>query len=166
MADAGQEIIRIVHHRMVTEIPTVIRECLGKLSEEQLWWRPNAESNAVGNLVIHLCGATRHFLGRGVGGSDYVRDRDREFAERGPVATAALLTLLEGTVAEADRVLTGLTPARLFETTRNVEPQMTVLACLMRMSHHWAYHGGQVVTITKSLHEGGLGDVYRRTMVK
>ena len=166
MPDAGQEIIRVAHHRLVSELPAVIRECLGKLSQEQVWWRANPESNAVGNLVIHLCGATRHFLGRGVGGTDYVRDRDREFAEQGPIATPALLTLLEGTVAESDRVLTGLSPARLFETTRNVEPAMTVLACLMRMSHHWAYHGGQIVTITKTLHGGGLNDLYRRAMVK
>ena len=166
MPDAGQEILRIAHNRMVKEVPAVVRECLGRLTEAQVWWRPHADFNAVGNLVIHLCGATRHFLGKGVGGSDYVRDRDREFAERGPIPTAALLTLLDGTVAEADRVIAGLTPARLFDTTKGVEPAMTIIACLMRMSHHWAYHGGQIVTITKSLREGGLDDLYRRAMVK
>ncbi len=166
MPDGGEELIRVAHHRVVTEIPAVIRECLGKLSEDQVWWRPNPDFNAVGNLVIHLCGATRHFLGRGVGGNDYVRDRDLEFSERGPIPTAALLTLMDGTVSEADRIISGLTPARLFDTTRNVEPQMTVASCLMRMSHHWAYHGGQIVTTTKMLRSGGLNDVYRRTMVK
>lgn len=166
MPDAGQEIIAVARNRLVRELPQVVRECLAVLSEEQVWWRPNAKSNAVGNLVIHLCGATRHFLGRGVGGGDYVRDRDREFAERGPIPTGALLTLLQGTAEESDRVLAGLTPARLFEPTRGVEPEMTVLACLMRMSHHWAYHAGQIVTTTKMLREGSLDDVYRRAMVK
>ena len=166
MPDAGEEIIRIAHNRMVREVPKVIRDCLAVLSEEQVWWRPNEQSNAVGNLVIHVCGATRLFLGKGVGGVEYVRDRDREFAERGPIPTGALLTLLEGTVEETDRILAVLAPGRLFETTRGVEPAMTVLACLMRMSHHWAYHGGQVVTITKLLREGSLDDVYRRAMVK
>ncbi len=69
-------------------------------------------------------------------------------------------------MSETDRIVSGLTPARLFESTRNVEPEMTILGCLMRMSHHWAYHGGQVVTITKLLREGSLEDLYRRTMVK
>lgn len=166
MPDAGQEVIRVAHNRMVKEIPVVIRDCLAVLSDEQVWWRPNEKSNAVGNLVIHLCGATRHFLGKGVGGLDYVRDRDREFAERGPVPKGALLTLLEGTADETDRVLSGLTPDRLFDQTHGVEPAMTVIGCLMRMSHHWAYHAGQIVTTTKMLREGSLDDVYRRAMVK
>ena len=164
--DTGREIIRVAHNRIVREAPVMIRECLAKLSEEQVWWRPNRKANAVGNLVIHLCGATRWFLGKGVGGVDYVRDRDGEFAERGPIPTAALLTLLDGTVAEADRTIGGLAPERLGDSTQGIEPPMTVLACLMRQSHHWAYHAGQVVTITKLLREGAITDLYRRTMVK
>src|SRR5438552_4022352 len=46
-----------------------------ELSEEQLWWRPNEESNSVGNLVLHVRGAVLHFLCRGVGGFEYERDR-------------------------------------------------------------------------------------------
>ncbi len=164
--EPGREIIRVAHNRIVRESPVMIRECLAQLSEAQVWWRPNAHANAVGNLVIHLCGATRWFLGKGVSAVAYARDRDGEFAERGPIPTAALLTLLDGTVAEADKILTGLAPGRLGEMTQGIEPPMTILACLMRQSHHWAYHVGQVVTITKLLHEGALDDLYRRTMVK
>jgi uncharacterized damage-inducible protein DinB len=166
MDELAQGIITIARNRICREMPPQITECLGLLDEAQIWWRPNGTSNSVGNLVIHLCGATRHFLGRGVGGSDYVRNRDGEFAEQGPVPRAALLTLLDGTVAEADRVLSGLTADRLLETTKNIEVEMPVLACIMRMSHHWAYHTGQIVFVAKMLHEGAVKDLFRRTMVK
>jgi uncharacterized damage-inducible protein DinB len=166
MSGIAEGVLTIARNRMVKELPPQITECLDTLDEEQLWWRPNDTSNSVGNLVIHLCGATRHFLGRGVGGSDYVRDRDGEFAERGPIPRAALRTLLDGTVAEADRVIGALTPERLLETTKNIETSMTVLACLMRMSHHWAYHTGQIVFVTKMLKAGSVADLFRRTMVK
>jgi uncharacterized damage-inducible protein DinB len=166
MNELADGILTIARNRITRELPPQITECLDVLDEAQVWWRPNDASNAVGNLVIHLCGATRHFLGRGVGGSEYVRDRDGEFAERGPIPKAALRTLLDGTVAEADRVIGALTPERLLEPTRNIDAQMTVLQCLMRMSHHWAYHTGQIVFVTKMLRAGSVSDLFRRTMVK
>lgn len=166
MTDLAQGVLTIARNRLVLELPPQIRECLGLLSEEQVWWRPNGASNSVGNLVLHLCGATRHFLGRGVGGSDYARDRDGEFAATGPIPAAELLRQLDETVAESDRIIRGLTPERLLDTTKHIEVQMTVLACLMRMTHHWAWHVGQIVYVTKSLREGSIQDLFRRSMVR
>ena len=166
MADVAQNLITIVHNRMVKELPPQIRECLGILDDAQIWWRANGTSNSVGNLVIHLCGSTHHFLGRGVGGTDYVRDRDKEFAEQGPIPKPALSVLLDGTGGESDRILSGLAPERLLEPCRNIETDMPVMTCLLRMSHHWAYHTGQIVFTTKMLREGSVTDLFRRTMVK
>jgi uncharacterized damage-inducible protein DinB len=166
MSDLAAAVIEQARNKMLSESPAMIRECLGILSEEEVWWRPNGGSNAVGNLVLHLCGATRHFLGRGVGGSDYVRDRDGEFAAKGPLPKADLLRAMEETLAEADRILKGLTPERLADVTRNIGVEMPVLACLLRMSHHWSYHTGQIVLITKQLREGAVNDLMRRVMVK
>lgn len=163
---SADAVLTIARNRLVKELPAQVRECLELLNDDQIWWRPNASSNSAGNLVIHLCGSTRHFLGKGVGGIEYVRDREREFAEQGPIPRAALLTLLDGTVAETDRVIAALTPDRLQERTAGIEPPMTVLECLMRMSHHWAWHAGQVVFVTKLLREGSVTDLFRRTMVK
>ena len=53
--------------RLVSGYPAQVRAALLSLTDEQLWWRANSTSNSVGNLVLHVCGSTRHFLGRGVG---------------------------------------------------------------------------------------------------
>ncbi|MDO8667214.1 MAG: DUF1572 family protein [Gemmatimonadales bacterium] len=166
MSALSDSVTTIAKNRLVLELPAQIRECLGLLSDDQIWWRPNATSNSVGNLVIHLCGATRHFLGRGVGGSGYVRDRDAEFAAKGPVPKAELLRMLDETAAETDRIIGGLDEKRLLENTQNIEATMTVISAIMRMSHHWAYHVGQIVFVTKSLREGSVQDLFRKTMVK
>lgn len=166
MSALSDSVTTIAKNRLVLELPAQIRECLGLLSDDQIWWRPNATSNSVGNLVIHLCGSTRHFLGRGVGGSGYVRDRDAEFAAKGPVPKAELLRMLDETAAETDRIIGGLDEKRLLENTQNIEATMTVIAAIMRMSHHWAYHVGQIVFVTKSLREGSVQDLFRKTMVK
>ena len=39
-----------------------IRAALGRLSEDDLWWRPNEASNSAGNLVLHLCGNARQWM--------------------------------------------------------------------------------------------------------
>ena len=35
-----------------------IEKCLGLLLEKEVRQKPNANSNSIGNLIIHLCGRT------------------------------------------------------------------------------------------------------------
>ena len=161
----GAAVIDDVRRRLVHGFPGQVRECLARLDDGQLWWRPHADSNAVGNLVLHVCGSSRHFLGRVVGGTGYERDRKAEFAQRGPIARAELLRVLDETAAETDRILGGLDPARLLEV-REVprEAPHTVLALVLRTSHHWSVHTGQIVYATKHLTQGGLDELWMKTM--
>jgi uncharacterized damage-inducible protein DinB len=163
MEELGRALIDDVHRRVVTGYPAQVRASLEALSDEQVWWRPYPSSNAVGNLVLHTCGSTRHFLGRGLGGSSYRRDRPREFAEKG-LSRAQLLAVLEETVAEAERVLGALDPARLLEVTDRAGEPQTALAILLRTAHHWGVHTGQIVFATKALKEGAFDELWMKTM--
>jgi len=164
-APLGAVVIDEARRRLVHGFPGQVRECLARLDDGQLWWRPHADSNAVGNLVLHVCGSSRHFLGRVVGGTGYERDRKAEFAQRGPRPRVDLLRVLEETVAETDRILAALDPARLLEA-RDVprDSPQSVLALVLRTSHHWAVHTGQIVYATKLLTEGGLDELWMKTM--
>lgn len=164
MSDVGESLIKEVRRRLVQHFPDQVRACMDALSDEDLWWRPNESSNSVGNLVLHMCGSSRHFIGRGVGGSDYGRDRPGEFAERGPVPRAELRRLLEETVAETARVLDALTPERLRETTDRAGDEQTVQYLVSRTSHHWAVHTGQIVYVTKMRRPEGLTELWERTL--
>jgi len=149
--------------RHLTDRTDRIKHCVDQLSDEQVWWRPHPKSNSVGNLVLHTCGSTRHFLGRGLGGSSYRRERPREFAEKG-LPRPQLLAVLEETVAEAERVLGALDPARLLEVTDRAGEPQTALAILLRTAHHWGVHTGQIVFATKALKEGAFDDLWMKTM--
>jgi uncharacterized damage-inducible protein DinB len=166
MDDLARVVIEEVRGRLTRGLPQQVRACLDALSDEQIWWRPNAGSNSVGNLVLHLCGSTRHFLGRAVGGTDYRRDRPAEFAEKGPVPREDLRALLEETVAETERILASLTPQRLLEVTDRAGEPLTVLSLLLRTSHHWAVHVGQMVYAAKALKDGVFDELWMKTMVK
>src|SRR6202049_4706004 len=78
------------------------------MAHEEIWWRPNEASNSIGNLVLHICGNVRQWIISGLGGAADLRERDKEFTERGPVAREALLEELRQTVREACTVLAGV----------------------------------------------------------
>jgi uncharacterized damage-inducible protein DinB len=164
VSDVGESLIKEARRRLVEHFPAQVRACLDALSDGDLWWRPNEESNSVGNLVLHVCGSSRHFLGRGLGNSAYRRDRPGEFAERGPIPRAELQRVLEETVEETARVLDGLAPERLRETTDRAGDVQTMQYLVSRTSHHWAVHTGQIVYITKLRQPGALKELWERTL--
>ncbi len=164
MDDVGRVLLEDARKRLVGGYPAQVRAALDTLTDDQVWWRANPTSNSVGNLVLHVCGSTRHFLGRGVGGSDYRRDRPREFAETGPLPSSELRGVLEETVAETERVLGRLDPARLLEVSDRAGEPQTILALVLRTAHHWAVHTGQIVYAAKALREGAFDELWAKTM--
>ena len=74
-----KEIRNEVHLRLIKEsIPRII-QCLHELSLENVWKRPNENSNAIGSLVLHLCGNVRQYLMSSIGGVKDDRNRIIEF---------------------------------------------------------------------------------------
>jgi hypothetical protein len=130
-----------------------IRHCLGQLDDAQVWWRPRQEMNSIGNLLLHVTGNVSQRIGSVVGGLPDSRDRDREFAERGPIPKAELLRRLEEAFAVADAELAGLSPAGLLETRRyqglDREMEGTVLAVILRTLLHVGGHTQEIVFLTR-----------------
>jgi uncharacterized damage-inducible protein DinB len=162
MNELGPTLIEDTRKRLVDAYPAQVRAALATLSDEQIWWRPSPATNSVGTLVLHLVGSTHHFLGRGVGGSGYARDRPAEFVER--VSREELERRFAEVVAETGRVLDGLDPGQLLQVSDRVGETHTVAALLLRVAHHWSVHSGQILSATKALREGTLDDIWIRTM--
>ncbi|HAA22856.1 MAG TPA: hypothetical protein DCP28_30350, partial [Cytophagales bacterium] len=57
-----------------------VGRCLDEITEEEVWKRPNANSNSMGNLVIHLQGNITQYIISSLGGAPDLRERDAEFA--------------------------------------------------------------------------------------
>src|SRR5260370_25790859 len=129
-------------------LPSVVK-CLQQLSEEEIWWRPNSSSNSAGNLVLHLCGNVRQWIIAGLGGAEDKRERDREFAERGPIPRQVLITQLRRTVRDACRVLARLSDDSL-SLKHNIQGyHVTGLDAAFHVAEHFGYHTGQIIYITK-----------------
>lgn len=126
-----------------------LRACLDKLSEEEIWWRPNEKSNSAGNLILHLCGNVRQWIIHGVGGAPDARNRPAEFSERRPIPKAGLLAQLEATLAEADLVLQQVKADDLLQPRVIQGFDQTVLSAIFHVVEHFSYHTGQMIYLTK-----------------
>ncbi|MGH7476197.1 MAG: DUF1572 family protein [Longimicrobiales bacterium] len=134
-----------------------IRACVGRLSDEELWSRPNEASNSVANLLLHLAGNLRQWIVSGVGGAPDTRARDAEFATRGGLGRGELLAALEASVAEADAILAALPAERLAEQRLVQQQDVTVLDAIYHAVEHFAGHTYQIAYITKATTGEDLG---------
>jgi uncharacterized damage-inducible protein DinB len=134
-----------------------IATCLGMLDEERIWARGNANENAIGNLVLHLCGNVRQWIVAGVGGAADTRQRDAEFAALGGVAPADLAAKLHATVAEAAQVIRALPADRLAERMVVQVYDVSNLEAIYHVVEHFSMHTGQVLFATKMLTGEDLG---------
>ena len=155
--------LEMARARLVVHLTGQITACLAALSDPMIWWRANDRSNAIGNLVLHCAGSTRYHIGHVVGGHDFVRDRDAEFAERQEIPKADLLARLTFAANEADEVFRTFDASRLMETTdtgRSPGPLMEVIA---HQLVHYATHTGQITFATKMLKADAIDELWRAT---
>jgi uncharacterized damage-inducible protein DinB len=148
--------------RLIADYPGQIDTCVEALDDEQLWWRPNNESNSIANLVIHLAGSNRYYFGHVIGGEEDHRNRDSEFAARGGRSKAELRQHWADSVAHTSRILETLDPSRLMETTERTGKTTTFLQILLHVSHHNAVHMGQIVYITKHFRASAIDDIWMK----
>ncbi len=134
---------------LIEEYPRKIERALAHCSSEDLWWRPNPASNALGNLVLHLAGNVRQWVVHGLGGVADVRQRAAEFEARSGLDVTAVLAELDRATADADRVLRALDPASL-QRTRTIQGlAVTGLEALYHVVEHFSMHTGQILYLVK-----------------
>ena len=68
---------------MTRELSAFSRELDLFEDESLIWSTVPGIANSAGNLTLHVCGNLQHFVGATLGGTGYVRDREREFSARG-----------------------------------------------------------------------------------
>lgn len=134
----------------VEKLRDEIKNVVEPLSDRQLWAKPVEPGNSIGHLIMHLTGNLNHFVGAQLGGTGYVRDREREFTETETPPKATLLANFDAAVATFRRVVDALTPERL--AAPHPEPRLGVTCSgLIHLVAHFALHRGQVSYIVRLL---------------
>lgn len=123
--------------------------CIETMKDEDLWWRPNEVSNSAGNLMLHLCGNVRQWIVSSIGGVEFKRNRDAEFAARGPIPKLQLVDNLKQVLAEVDDVLAHIQNDRLMHRLKIQKFETSTLQAVYHVVEHFSYHLGQILYIYK-----------------
>src|SRR6187431_3136021 len=143
--------------RLYDESLPRILQCLELLNNDQVWWRPNEESNSIGNLVLHLCGNVSQWIYSGLGGYPDNRKRQAEFDERAIIERNELHALLIHTMEKVKPVIQKVTLDQLLQKRPVQTFEETGLSILVHVTEHFSYHTGQIAYITKMLTDSPLG---------
>lgn len=135
--DDMQERLRALHDDL--------RRALDGLPPAALNWEPVPEMNSLAVLVTHAAGAERYWIGDMAGQEPSGRVRALEFQARAGEA-AALVRLLDDTLAHSTAVLQRLTPADLARerpSAAHAGQTYRVAWCILHALEHTALHVGQ-----------------------
>ena len=129
-------------------LPRLI-DCLEKMPDEDIWWRPNEQSNSAGNLILHLCGNVRQWIVATIGGVPSQRNRAAEFSTRDPLPKAELISRISAAISEVDSVLEQLPPSRLMVRYMVQSYNPSGLQAIYHVVEHFSYHLGQILYVYK-----------------
>jgi hypothetical protein len=156
----GDDLAALVGRELADELGQAlgrVEHCVGQLTGGQVWWKPRADLNCIGNLVVHMAGNVRQLIVSGVGGAADVRDRPAEFEAQPPLSRAELLGLVRAAVQDAQAALTSQT-ADEWARMRTVQGKPTTgLGAAVRSVAHFRGHTQEIIHITRTL----AGDAYR-----
>jgi uncharacterized damage-inducible protein DinB len=156
-ANSAALFLRFSRSKLLEQYWPRLRKCVESLKEEQVWWRPNDSSNSIGNLLLHLDGNVRQWLLVPFRRLKDTRDRPGEFGQRVAVSNTALLAQLGATMEESAQVLSSLCEAELLEQFEIQGYQVSGLEAVYQVVEHFGLHYGQIIYITKMLHDRDLG---------
>jgi hypothetical protein len=134
-----------------------IAHCLTQLTDEQLWWRPRPDMNAIANLVLHLVGNVQQMVVDNLTGAPDTRDRPAEFAARDSVSSDQLLGMLITTVRRARAAILSASDERLCEQKLVNNNNWSGLQAAVRSIAHFRGHTQEIIHLTRTI----LGDKYQ-----
>jgi hypothetical protein len=114
-------------------------------NENDLWILKGDVKNSAGTLALHLIGNLKHFIGAQLGATGYVRNRDKEFAERN-IPRENILKEIDEVISILKKVMANIKEADLVKEypIEFLGEKRTIGYILLVLSTHLNYHLGQI----------------------
>ncbi len=127
----------------------IVKELESYPDDESLWTVYPQIKNSAGILVQHTIGNLNHYIGKHLGGTDYVRNRDAEFTLR-QFERPTLIELVLETISMIEHTLQPMNDKDLEKSYAtdllnfNLSEHQTVNDVLVGLLVHLSYHLGQI----------------------
>ena len=102
----SDEFVRYLEH-----LAGRVERAARSVPRERFYTKPFSFGNSIGHLVLHLTGNLNHYIGAGIAGTGYVRDRPVEFTDANPPAPDVALQKFRDAVAMVVRTIRSLDEA-------------------------------------------------------
>jgi hypothetical protein len=136
-----------------TDLADLFRRDLTRLLQQldafpdtaSLWRTLPGVTNSAGNLIIHLEGNLREYIGRCIAGISYQRHRDAEFSTTG-LTIHNLRPRIQQLIDTIPPAIAALTPDALaaIQPEPMAKKQMPTHQYLLHLYGHFNYHLGQI----------------------
>lgn len=134
-----------------------LAKCFQQLTEEDMWSRPNASSNSVGNIILHLCGNIGQYILSSLAHRLDVRERDLEFSAEGGLSKEELLHKISATIDEACAVVSACSEAELLSQREVQGFTFSGIGIILHAVEHLSYHTGQIAYLVKLRNDKQIG---------
>lgn len=135
----------------------MVKISLSKISEEQVWQKPNTSLNSIGNLILHLCGNMTQYGISSLNEIEDKRERDLEFSRAGGFTKRQLLEKLVHTVNEVKAAFQKASLNRLVALKQVQGFEFSGIGNIIHVVEHFSYHTGQIAFWVKQLNNEQLG---------
>jgi len=146
-----QSIIRL------DEYTKKVERCIEELNEEEIWMRPNENSNSIGNLVLHIHGNITQYIISSLDNHEDMRDRNHEFDARHGYNRSKLIQMLTSLSSNIKAIINQISIDDLLKIRSVQGFRLSGLGIIYHVVEHYSYHTGQIVFWTKLLKNRDLG---------
>ena len=138
---------------LITTLKTLYNRDLKRLlneielykNESDIWIIKGQINNSAGNLCLHLVGNLNIYIGKVLGNTGYIRNRELEFSSKN-IPKKELIKKVEDTIEVINQSLDNLN-AELLETEFPIlvfEEKTSTEFLLVHLTTHLTYHLGQI----------------------
>jgi hypothetical protein len=151
MMSIGKEYLRVVRKQFL-DMKMTAERAMEQLSDDELFYRLNEESNSIAIIVKHMSG---NMISRWTDffhsdGEKPNRDRDAEFINDWSTREEVLACWEKGWTTFF-HTLNEITENDLLKTVTIRNEPHTVIQAIERQMYHYSYHVGQIVYIAKQI---------------
>ena len=126
--------------------------------EEMIWRTVPGVTNSAGNLVLHIEGNLREYVGRQLGDLQFKRNREVEFTAK-RISREELVSRIEELRRSIPRIIASVSQEEMDSEYPEVvlEKALSVGAFLIHLYGHLNWHLGQVDYLRRTLSGNGAG---------
>lgn len=127
------------------DLKRLISEIEQYINEDDIWKIKGQINNSAGNLCLHIVGNLNTYIGKELGETGYIRNRDLEFSLKN-VSRQELIHKIENTIATINETMDNFDES-LLETEYPVlvfDHKTSIAYLLVHLTTHLTYHLGQI----------------------